>query len=301
MMNEEKDTIWLVDNAEIIHRAIKLILPGYAIRSFYSGEAFLEFIGTGSYNFPDLILLDIVIDKISGFEVLEKLMEIIEFRDIPVVIISTNESIDDKVMGLEMGATDYVVKPFYDKELTARIKVHIRIKKNQDALRQKVILDFLTNIFNKRHLFTRLKTHFNVYQRHRSPISLIFFDIDNFKRINDNHGHLTGDFVLKELCSEIKTIIRSEDELFRYGGEEFVLIVPFTSKVNTEKLAEKIRQKIQDKRFIYQEEKIKVTLSLGVASLPEDDVEGMEPLLEIADKRMIAAKKGGRNRVISDG
>lgn len=300
MKNEEKDTIWLIDDAEIIHRAIKLILPGYDIHSFYSGEEFLEFIEAGDYRFPDLILLDIVMKAITGYEVLEKLMEIIEFREIPVVIISTNESIDDKVKGLEMGATDYVVKPFYEKELSARIRVHIRIKKNQDALRKKVILDFLTNIYNKRHLYSRLKTHLNVYQRYGSPISLIFFDIDNFKQINDTYGHLTGDFILKELCSEIKAVIRSEDELFRYGGEEFVLIVPYTSKANTEKFAEKVRKRILNKRFIYQDEEIRITLSLGVASLPVDEIEDLEALLALADRRMIAAKKTGRNRVVSN-
>ena len=299
MKNEDKDSIWLIDDAEIIHRAIKLILPGYDIHSFYSGEEFLEFLLTGDYRFPDLILLDIVMKAISGYEVLEKLMEIIEFREIPVVIISTNESIDDKVKGLEMGATDYVVKPFYEKELSARIRVHIRIKKNQDALRKKVILDFLTNIYNKRHLYSRLKTHYNVFQRHRSPISLIFFDIDNFKFINDAYGHLTGDYILKELCSEIKTVIRSEDEFFRYGGEEFVIIVPYTTKFNAEKFAEKIRKRIMNKSFYFQEEEIKISLSLGVASLPEDEVSDLEALLELADKRMITAKRCGRNRVVS--
>lgn len=301
MTNDVKDSIWLVDDADIIHRAIRLMLPGYNIRSFYSGEEFLEFVGTREYDLPDLILLDILMGKISGFEVLVKLMQIIEFRDIPVLILSTKESIDDKVRGLELGASDYVVKPFYDKELSARIKVHIRIKKNQDELRKKVILDFLTDTFNRRHLFDRLKTHFNVHQRYRMPLSLIFFDIDYFKQINDTHGHLTGDFILKELCREIKSVIRSEDELFRYGGEEFVLIVPFTSKANTEMFAEKIRRKIEAKRFMYQDEVIKVTLSLGAASLPDDHVEDIESLLDIADKRMIAAKNSGRNRVISNG
>jgi diguanylate cyclase (GGDEF)-like protein len=299
MKIEERDTIWLIDDAEIIHRAIKLILPKYNVHSFFSGEEFLEFIRAGGYRLPDLILLDILMKPVSGYQVLEKLMEIIEFREIPVVIISTNGSIDDKVKGLEMGAADYVVKPFHEKELSARIRVHIRIKKNQDALRKKVILDCLTSIYNKRHLYSRLKTHFNIYKRHASPISLIFFDIDNFKQINDAFGHLTGDYILKELCSEIKSVIRSEDELFRYGGEEFVIIVPYTSKANAEKFAEKIRKRIANKHFIFHEEKIQITLSFGVASLPEDETSNLETLMELADRRMIAAKKSGRNRVVS--
>jgi diguanylate cyclase (GGDEF)-like protein len=300
-MTERRDTIWLIDDAEIIHKAVKVVLEGYDFHSFFSGEEFLDFIGKGDYKFPDLILLDIIMGKITGFEVLEKLMENMEFREIPVIILSTKESIEDKVKGLEMGATDYIVKPFYEKELSARVRVHVKIKKNQDALRKKVILDFLTNSFNKRHLFTRLKTHFSVYHRHGEPVSLIFFDIDYFKEINDNFGHVTGDFVLKEMCSEIKAGIRSEDELFRYGGEEFVILAPFTSKTNAGKIAEKIRERIIEKKFIYHDEEIRITLSLGVASIPDDDVKDLTALVELADKRMFMAKKNGRNQVVIEG
>ncbi len=299
--SDAKDTIWLVDDADIIHRAIRLILPQYQVQSFFSGEEFLRFIESGDYKFPDLILLDIVMGEISGFKVLEELMGIIEFQEIPVIILSTIESIDDKVKGLEMGATDYIVKPFYERELSARIRVHLKIKKNMDALRQKVILDFLTNTYNKRHFFYKLKKQFSVFQRHESPSSLIFLDIDHFKNINDNYGHLVGDFVLKELCSEIKTIIRSEDELFRYGGEEFIILAPFVGKANAEKMAEKVRRKIMAKTFNYKDETIKITLSLGVAAIPEDSAGNMMKLMELADQRMLRAKKSGRNQVVSDG
>jgi PleD family two-component response regulator len=226
-MSEERDIIWVVDDADIIHRGIQLILPGYEIHSFFSGDEILDLIETNDYEFPDLVLLDILMGDISGFDVLEKLMDIIEFREIPVIILSTKESIDDKVKGLEMGATDYIVKPFYEKEFSARLRVHLRIKKNMDALRRKVILDFLTNAYNKRHFFPKLQKQFSIFKRHQTPASLIFFDIDHFKGINDTYGHLVGDFVLKELCAEIKSIIRHEDDLFRYGGEEFIIIVPF--------------------------------------------------------------------------
>lgn len=298
-MSETKDRIWLVDDADIIHKAIKLVLDNYEITSFYSGEDFLEFIADGGYDMPDLVLLDILMAEVSGFEVLERLMEIMEFREIPVIILSTNESIDDKVKGLGMGATDYIVKPFYEKELSARVRVHIKIKKNLDALREKVILDFLTSTYNKRYLYHRLGTHFNVFQRHQTPVSLIFFDIDHFKDINDNYGHMTGDFILKEMCSEIKTIIRSEDELFRYGGEEFVMIAPFATVENAGNIAEKIREHIMDKIFVYKNEKIKITLSLGVAGVPTDEAKNMEALMDLADQRMITAKRTGRNKVVA--
>lgn len=299
-MNEEKNVIWLVDDADIIHRTIKLILPGYEIHSFFSGEKILDFIESNDYKFPDLVLLDLLMGDISGFDVLEKMMDIIEFREIPVIILSTKESIDDKVKGLEMGATDYIVKPFYEKEFSARLRVHLRIKKNMDALRRKVILDFLTNAYNKRHFFSKLQKQFSIFKRHETPASLIFFDIDHFKGINDTYGHLVGDFVLKELCSEVKSIIRREDDLFRYGGEEFIIIVPFVPKENAVKMAEKIRQEIMDKTFNYNEEPVKITLSIGVASLPDDEENDMMTLLHLADQRMLRAKKNGRNQVIAE-
>lgn len=299
-MNNEKAVIWLVDDADITHRVIKLTLPGCQIRSFFSGEEVLDLIETNDYEFPDMILLDLLMGDISGFDVLEKLMGIIEFREIPVIVLSTKEAIDDKVKGLEMGATDYIVKPFYEKEFSARFRVHLRIKKNMDALRRKVILDFLTNAYNKRHFFAKLQKQFSIFKRHQTPISLIFFDIDHFKGINDTYGHLVGDFVLKELCNEVKAIIRREDDLFRYGGEEFIIIVPFVSKANVVKMAQKIRQGIMDKTFSYNDEPIKITLSIGVASLPDDLENDMMALLELADQRMLRAKKSGRNRVVSE-
>jgi diguanylate cyclase (GGDEF)-like protein len=130
---------------------------------------------------------------------------------------------------------------------------------------------------------------------------MIFFDIDFFKEINDTYGHVAGDFVLKEMCGEIKTIIRDEDELFRYGGEEFVILAPFISKANAGKVAEKVRERILDKKFIYHEEEIKITLSLGVASIPDDDVSDPTALVDLADKRMFMAKKNGRNQVVIEG
>ncbi len=298
---KKKDIIWLVDDAKIIHKAIKLVLEGYEIKSFYSGEEFLAYVDKGKYTLPDLILLDILMKELTGFEVLDRLIENMEFRELPVIILSTKESIDDKVKGLEIGAADYIVKPFYEKELSARVRVHIKIKKNQDELRQKVILDFLTNTFNKRHLYSQLKTQFSVFQRHQAPASLIFFDIDHFKNVNDEFGHLTGDFVLKELCGDIKRVIRKEDELYRYGGEEFVILAPFTPKISAEKIAEKIRKRIMNKTFEYHSGKIKVTLSIGVAALPEDGANDFMELLELADKRMLMAKHNGRNRVVSNG
>lgn len=300
-MNTEKEIIWLIDDSEIIHKAIKMIMQDYRIHSFYSGESFLEFVERGDFTYPDLILLDLLLSGISGFETLERLMMRLEFQEIPVIILSTLESIDDKVRGLESGATDYIVKPFYEKELSARVRVHIKMKKNQDALRRKVILDFLTNTYNKRHLYTRLNTQHSLFRRHESPISLIFFDIDLFKVINDTYGHLTGDWVLKELCIEVRNMIRAEDDLFRYGGEEFVIMAPYTSKVSAEKVAEKIRRQIMERVFEVHEEKIQITLSIGVASLPEDEAEDLVQLLEIADRRMLMAKRNGRNRVASAG
>lgn len=300
-MSSKKDVIWLIDDAEIIHKALKVLMGEYDIHSFYSGEEFLEYIESHEYEYPHLILLDIIMGDISGFDVLERLMDRLEFREIPVIILSTSESIDDKVKGLEMGATDYVVKPFYEKELNARVRVHVKIKKNQDELRRKVILDYLTSAYNKRYLYSRLEAQNNIYRRHQSPTSLIFFDIDFFKNINDNFSHMTGDFVLKELCAEVRGMIRAEDELFRYGGEEFVIMAPFTSKVSAEKIAEKIRESIQEKVFIYNREELRITLSIGVASIPDDQVEDLVELLEISDHRMLMAKQNGRNLVVSNG
>ncbi len=158
------------------------------------------------------------------------------------------------------------------------------------------IVDGLTQIFNKRYLHEALEREIIRGRRHDRDLSILMFDIDHFKRINDVHGHLAGDFVLKELARVVQSRIRRDEVFARYGGEEFCIILPETSLDGALALAETLRQKVQENQFVFQADRIKVTISVGGALLLENDRAANE-LIKRADERLYMAKNSGRNRV----
>jgi len=157
------------------------------------------------------------------------------------------------------------------------------------------IVDGLTQIHNKRYLMETLEREIPRARRHQRPLSVVMFDIDHFKHINDNYGHLAGDYVLKELASLVKSRLRPDDVLGRYGGEEFAAALPETSLAGGASIAEDLRRRIEERAFVFEGETIPVTVSLGCAELTgEMDVLG---LIKAADEKLYEAKRGGRNRV----
>lgn len=160
------------------------------------------------------------------------------------------------------------------------------------------IMDGLTQIYNKRYLFEALEREIIRGRRHERDLSILLFDIDHFKRINDVHGHLAGDFVLKELARVVQARIRRDEVFARYGGEEFAIILPETPLEGGVALAETLRQKVQEHLFVFQADSIKVTISVGVAMLEERDRNASD-LIKRADERLYTAKNAGRNRVSS--
>ncbi|HZO15788.1 MAG TPA: GGDEF domain-containing protein [Polyangiaceae bacterium] len=158
------------------------------------------------------------------------------------------------------------------------------------------IIDGLTQVHNKRYLYEALERELIRGRRHGRNLAVLMMDIDHFKRINDLHGHLAGDFVLKELARIVQSRIRRDEVFARYGGEEFCIILPETMLEGAVELGERLRQQIQDHTFVFQQDKIKVTISVGVAQLTEEDRNAGE-LLKRADERLYQAKNSGRNRV----
>jgi two-component system cell cycle response regulator len=158
------------------------------------------------------------------------------------------------------------------------------------------IIDGLTQVYNKRYLLEFLDREMARCGRHGRALSIVMIDVDHFKRINDTYGHLAGDYVLRELASQIKTRIRREECFARYGGEEFVLVLPETGHDNSVYLAEKLRKMIESHRFVFEGKEIKVSFSGGVADMQPQD-EGPEGFIQIADGRLYEAKRAGRNRI----
>lgn len=171
-----------------------------------------------------------------------------------------------------------------------------RVQKRTKTLEQEVLLDSLTGISNRRGYEVRLQEEIQRYQRYNQTFSLVLFDVDHFKQVNDLYGHRAGDKCLKEIINRVKPCIRSSDFLARYGGEEFVIVITGTKKEDARQVAEKIRRLVERTRFLFQGQEIPVTISLGVTEITPEDT-SHETIFTRADSAMYKAKNGGRNRV----
>jgi len=258
----------------------------------------------------DIILLDLILPDIDGNNVCRWLKLDLNTRGIPIIMLTAKSAVSDRVAGLEAGADDYLPKPFDEDELNARIYVRLRSKTHQDELHQKnrqledmitrvetlAIMDSLTGLFNRRRFESILAAEYKKAKRYQGPLSCLMIDIDHFKEVNDVQGHQGGDTVLKEIAQLIQKNIREVDTAARWGGEEFVVLCPNTSKENARPIAERIRQSAAEQAFTGAGGR-QITVSIGIAGLPDPSIDTREKLVHTADLAMYEAKKGGRNRV----
>ena len=199
----------------------------------------------------DIVLCDVEMPGIDGFKFLSMVNTRKELLDIPILLLTSHSEVAKKIRGLEQGASDYVTKPFSPEELLARVKVQLKIKTLQDHLKesnQRLLemsqIDPLTGLYNRRHMMTTLEAELDRSNRISSPFSLVMVDLDHFKKVNDTYGHQQGDVVLKSTSWVIKEQLRQYDSASRFGGEEFILLLPETSLDEAVNVAERLRQAI---------------------------------------------------------
>ena len=258
----------------------------------------------------DIILLDVILPDINGTEVCRWLKLNQNTKGIPIIMLTAKGSTSDKVTGLEAGADDYIPKPFDEIELNARIYSCLRTKALQDELRLKnrqleellervevlAITDPLTELFNRRRFEAVLEKEFKKTRRYNSPLSCLMIDIDHFKKINDEYGHHVGDAVLQEIAQIIKNNFREIDIIARWGGEEFIVLLPHTGKEAALQSATRVLKTISNHKFSSIPGK-KITVSIGIASAPLPSIDSGENLINACDLAMYEAKKNGRNRI----
>lgn len=256
-----------------------------------------------SENAPDLILLDIMMPDPDGYEVCRRLKANEATRDIPVIFITAMNGEDDEKKGLELGAVDYICKPFSVPIVLARVNTHLELKRKTDLLENLSYLDGLTGIANRRRFDDVLKAEWNRARRKASLLSIIMIDIDYFKSFNDTYGHHRGDECLKELAGVLSGCLRrSPDFVARYGGEEFAAILPETDLAHVVAIAETIRKSVEDLDIEHSGSPLRrVTASFGVASMAPTPASSTATLLEAADQALYRAKSNGRNQVRSAG
>jgi len=295
------------DNIELLRA--RLEARGYVIESAMDGEQALRCVDQSP---PDLILLDVMMPRIDGFEVVRRLKANRSLPFIPIILQTALDSTEHKVEGLDAGADDYITKPINFAELEARVKSMLRIKRLQDALEERerelsevnarllkiAQTDSLTGLDNRRYLEERLEEAFGHSRRLKEPLAVVLCDLDRFKSVNDTHGHQAGDAVLKQLARILKQEAREIDRVGRYGGEEFMLLLPGTVLDAAVTFAERARKAVEAHTFSFDGGTLQRTMSCGVAAWPHPRIEDCDALVKAADDALYVAKETGRNRVI---
>src|SRR6185437_4257426 len=252
---------------------------------------------------PRLAVLDWMMPGVEGPQVCQRVREHQDRPYIYILLLTARNQKTDLLKGLESGADDYLTKPFDSQELRARLHVGERILNLQDnliatreELRFRATHDSLTGIPNRAVILEAVHHERSRQSREGGSFGVILIDLDHFKNVNDMYGHLCGDAVLREAAGRIMSSVRDYDSVGRYGGEEFLVVVPASNAAGTFGVAERIRKAIESKPIATPTREVKVTASLGLAVSGEDGQISSDALLHLADEALYQAKRDGRNR-----
>ncbi|MDR3131128.1 MAG: diguanylate cyclase [Treponema sp.] len=279
----------------------KILSPDYTIYTAKSGG---EGLRRAAAERPDLILLDIVIPDMNGFDVLKTLKSCPNLKDIPVIIITSLDNDTDEEKCLLLGAVDYISKPFKNAIVIARVRNHIQIVQHIRMIEQLSRIDPLTGIPNRRYFNERINIEWRRAIRDKTPVSFLMIDVDKFKNYNDTYGHPNGDALLQVISKIfISAARRPSDAAVRLGGEEFGILLPETPAKAASIIAERVREKVEAARIPLTDGRLtSATISIGVVTMipaKQSRQSGIEDFIAQADANLYAAKNTGRNRVCS--
>lgn len=296
-MEFKKPTILVVDDMTttllLIHDLLK---DTYEVKIAKSGTKALEILE--SPNDIDLILLDIEMPEINGYDVCKRIKNNETIKNIPIIFITGRTSQEDEEYGLNLGAIDYITKPFNKAIVKLRIKNYLDLKIKNDMLEKLSMYDGLTNIRNRRFFDETFEKTFNEIKRDKKSLAVLMIDIDFFKPYNDNYGHGQGDETLRKVAKALeKTIKRASDFVARYGGEEFVILLKDINKDGVEAVANNLLNAVRELKITHEFSKIEnyVTISIGASFYnSSSDITKLELLLK-ADETLYNVKNSGRN------
>ncbi len=299
--NKEKARILIVDDEKMNLKVLAdLLRMDYSPILARSGAQALKH--ALSDKPPDLILLDVVMPGMGGYEVIKTLKNNNQTKNIPVIFVTSLNSIEDEEQGLRLGAVDYITKPFSPPIVKIRVRNHLRIVHQYALLDQLAYLDGLTEIPNRRRFEIVFEKELARVVRNGTPLSLAMLDVDFFKNYNDNYGHAMGDIALQDIAKALeRALLRPADFVARYGGEEFVAILPETDFDSAKIVAERCLHEVVALQIPHEYSQVAnhISISLGLVTLTQDINISQNVLLEKADQNLYTAKKKGRNQFVA--
>ncbi len=300
----------------------ELLIGNYELFVATNGRMAVE---VAEAKLPDLILMDVMMPEVDGITACGVLRSRPATAEIPVIFITAKSEVDDMVRGFEAGGVDYVTKPFNPSELNARVKTHLELKRSREQLQRygrqleeanrqledrnerlneaieqlhvAAMTDPLTGLRNRRHMTMKIQEEMVRFKRSQRAFSLILADIDHFKQVNDLYGHECGDQVLRHVSDKLRLGIREQDHVARWGGEEFLLLLPETGADGALLVAEKLRLAVAESRALCQDQDIRVTMTFGVTEY--DQSGNMDSTIREADNALYLGKQRGRNRAVA--
>jgi diguanylate cyclase (GGDEF)-like protein len=295
-MNSKQSKILIIDDSEINTLLLVALLEDeHKIITAVNGEEGIE---KAAAEAPDLILLDVTMPGMDGYTVCDELKTNPQTRNVPIIFVTAMDEMEDEARGLELGAIDYITKPFSPQIVKARVRNHLELKLARDRLMKLSMVDGLTSIPNRRQFDRVINQEWQRGIRKKVTVSLLLLDIDFFKQYNDLYGHLKGDDCLKQVAASMGAQLhRPTDMLARYGGEEFVCVLPETEIEGAIHVANRIIKNMAELNIEHNGSKVSkhVTISIGIASLVPDAEHNVVDFIESADKALYQAKQTGRN------
>ncbi|MDD2853597.1 MAG: diguanylate cyclase [Desulfuromonadaceae bacterium] len=290
--------ILIIDDEPVnVHLLEVMLASDYEIHIALNGPEALKL---AEQYLPDLILLDIVMPEIDGFETFRRLRKIESLANVPIIFLTALEGKADESCGLELGAADYITKPYNAEVVRLRVRNHLLLKQQRDLLVNISLTDGLTGVPNRRRFDEFLELEWRRAVRSKTMMSLLLIDIDWFKQYNDIYGHIAGDEGLKEIARTLCEMMRRPSDLMaRYGGEEFGCVLPETDAAGALHIAELLRGTVESLKIPHEYSHAApfVTVSVGVACMVPTHGISTITLVQEADAALYTAKAGGRNRV----
>ena len=300
--------ILIADDEPVSRRMLQALLVkwGYEVVLVEDGDAALKELKAS--NAPRMALLDWMMPGQNGVDVCRALRKLRPEPYTYILLLTAKEAKESVVEGLESGADDYLTKPYNSQELKARIRVGLRLLELEDnlvqareAMRFRATHDPLTGLWNRGAILDTLNREMDRSRREHISVGVLIADLDHFKSVNDTYGHLTGDSVLREVARRMLADARSYDAVGRYGGEEFLILLPGCDGQETRLKAERLRQKIVQHPIETPSGPLEITISIGGVATEDWPRDAANQILQMADSALYRAKEEGRNRTVMAG